>query len=375
MVDTSGSSVQPETAVAATPVSRRLAGYRSNLVTALLSVWFTIGLFVDAWAHNNLLELETFFTPWHALFYSGFAATAGWIAWTIRPALRQGWPNWKAMPVGYGPAAVALAGFALAGAGDGTWHTVFGVEQQINILFSPTHLGLAVSMFVIVTTPLRAMWADGSLPAAPSLRQLLPAVLSAALAATLVLLFLLYANAFGYSSGGVALALSDLDEGLTTGFVSSMAVTTAVLITTLLTVARRWRLPFGTATILHMAVGGLSGAVLAFENLDLVVAVVAAGACVDLLASWLRPAPAQLRAYRAFGALAPLLTWSIFIVTAALTAPPLASRHLPGPDGSLSPPEAVVELYTGTPVAQALIGLLIAVLLVPDRRAARPPAG
>ena len=27
-------------------------------------------LFVDGWAHNNLDQIETFFTPWHALFYS-----------------------------------------------------------------------------------------------------------------------------------------------------------------------------------------------------------------------------------------------------------------------------------------------------------------
>jgi hypothetical protein len=49
-------------------------GFGTDLVTALLCVWFTLGLFLDAWAHNNLPGLETFFTPWHAVFYSGFAS-------------------------------------------------------------------------------------------------------------------------------------------------------------------------------------------------------------------------------------------------------------------------------------------------------------
>src|SRR5262245_40073680 len=126
------------------------ASYRTNLVTTLLGTWFTVGLFLDAWAHNNVPELETFFTPWHAVFYSGFTATAAWIAWTVRHAVLGGWRGFSAssaMPPGYGAAAVAVVGFAAAAVGDMTWHVVFGVERSINILFSPTHLGLLVSMF------------------------------------------------------------------------------------------------------------------------------------------------------------------------------------------------------------------------------------
>lgn len=134
---------------------RPVASYRTDLVTTLLGAWFTVGLFLDAWAHNNVPNLETFFTPWHAVFYSGFIATAGWIAWTIRGAWQPDRRGVAAMPIGYASAAVAIAGFAVAGVGDGIWHTVFGIEQSINILFSPTHLGLITSMLVIVTTPVR----------------------------------------------------------------------------------------------------------------------------------------------------------------------------------------------------------------------------
>src|SRR2546429_3689961 len=49
---------------------------RFDWIMAGLSIWWMVGLFVDGWAHSNLARLETFFTPWHALLYSGFAAVA-----------------------------------------------------------------------------------------------------------------------------------------------------------------------------------------------------------------------------------------------------------------------------------------------------------
>jgi hypothetical protein len=63
------------------------AAARNDAITAVLSCWFTAGLFLDAWAHNNVPNLETFFTPWHAVFYSGFMATAAWLIWTVRGRL------------------------------------------------------------------------------------------------------------------------------------------------------------------------------------------------------------------------------------------------------------------------------------------------
>jgi hypothetical protein len=345
---------------------RPSATYVTNLVTILLGTWFTLGLFLDAWAHNNLAELETFFTPWHGVFYSGFVATAGWIAWTVNGTPRSGRPVLQSIPAGYGAALIAMVGFAIAAVGDMIWHLVFGIEQFINILFSPTHLGLIAAMFVIVATPLRASWLDQSLPAAPGLRRLLPAVLSASLATTLVLLFVQYANALTFSNDSVVRAFTTLDEELTIRLVSSLAVTNLLLILPLLTLLRRWTLPFGTATILYATVGALSGATTGFGNIDMIVGLLLAGVCVDALARWLRPLPQRPTRLRVFATLAPLVTWTIYVVTAYLFAPdalPAASGALPA--ASEAQPEVLVELYTGAPIVQALIGLLMSFLLVP----------
>ncbi len=46
--------------------------HRILLVVAM--VWFFAGAWIDSSAHTYLLDdLETFFTPWHAVLYSGYA--------------------------------------------------------------------------------------------------------------------------------------------------------------------------------------------------------------------------------------------------------------------------------------------------------------
>src|SRR5688572_10582958 len=101
----------------APPASRPRASHRDDLLTVLFGLWTLVGLMMDAWAHNNIPALETFFTPWHAVFYSGFLATAAWIVrlvWRNRGIHGLG-P--AAVPVGYGLAVVGLPLFALAGLG------------------------------------------------------------------------------------------------------------------------------------------------------------------------------------------------------------------------------------------------------------------
>ena len=335
--------------------ARPIASYRDDLVTALLGGWFAVGLMLDAWAHNNRPGLETFFTPWHAVFYSGFLATAGWVLWVCRSSLRS--RGLASVPAGYAATLVAIVAFALGGVGDLAWHTAFGIEQDIAILFSPTHLVLVASMFVIVTTPLRSARADPSLPHCPGLVRLLPAVLSVAFAATLVLLMLQYANVLTYSPDGVVFSLSGGDRGETGGFVSSLAVTNVVLLLPVLTVARRWRPPVGTATLVYASTGALSAAVSGGRHVVLIGALVLSGVVVDLVGRAMRPGPDRPVRWFGYAALVPLVTWVTYLVTAFAVAGPVP-REFRGPH-----PEAALELVTGAPLVQALVGVLLAAIL------------
>ncbi|MGH8601909.1 MAG: hypothetical protein ACREXR_03760, partial [Gammaproteobacteria bacterium] len=67
-------------------------------VIATLSAWFLGGLYLDGWAHQHIAraELETFFTPWHAMLYSGLFASAGALGLTAFWNWRDGYPVMRA---------------------------------------------------------------------------------------------------------------------------------------------------------------------------------------------------------------------------------------------------------------------------------------
>jgi hypothetical protein len=296
--------------------------------------------------------------------YSGFVALAGWICWTVWRGVRDGRRGIAAVPVGYGLAVLGVPLFALAGVGDSLWHTIFGIERSLNILFSPTHLLLGVSMTLIVTSPLRSAWSNPDLPAAAGLRRLLPAILSLAFATTGVLLFLQYANALVWDPWNVVFVLSNpldasgmRDGPLPSHLAAEIVVTSVLLLAPLLLLARRWRVPAGTTTILYAVVAGLCGAVTGFHRPSIIVTMLVAGVLVDAVLAWLVRAGGRRGAFLAFAALAPLVTWSVYLAVASLVA-----GHLP----------TVVEYWTGIPVVAGLLGLVLAVLMRPTAGALDP---
>lgn len=136
------------------PVRRRTTR-SEDLVTIVLGLWLIAGLFLDGYAHQHLITGEEgFFTPWHAVFYGGYAAVAVWTVELVRR--RRGGTLLDRVPHGYGAAVAGVGLFGLGGIGDGLWHAAFGVETGIDALLSPTHLLLMVSLGAIVTAPYRA---------------------------------------------------------------------------------------------------------------------------------------------------------------------------------------------------------------------------
>ncbi len=298
---------------------RAALGWRDHLLTMFFGTWLLVGLFVDGWAHTNLDTIETFFTPWHALFYSGFGATTAWIAHCVQ---REG-----GVPRGYAPAVVGLVAFAAGGVGDLIWHTLFGIEKDVEALLSPTHLVLFASLVLILASPFQAAW---SVPQdAPSFRSFLPALFSLTLVTALCLFFLMYVTPFNTfdslarrdvyiaSLPDARIAQNYRDLSVRAGL-ASFYVTTVVLLAPLLLVLRRWRPPFGAATLLFSVVATLVSALEAFQLAPLIVAAASAGLAADSLIAWLRPSPARVGAYRLFAALVPIALWSAYFAVVSL---------------------------------------------------------
>ncbi|MBP2192796.1 hypothetical protein [Nocardia goodfellowii] len=337
------SGIQDRTGVARRP--RATLG--DDAGTALTSLWLIGGLMLDAWAHSNRPGLESFFTPWHAVFYSGFAATAGWVGWVVWKHWRTGRRGLDAIPLGYGPTLIALAAFGLSGVADMFWHTLFGIEESIDILFSPSHLGLAITMCVIVTTPVRSAWTD---PAPGTLRRLWPALLGIGLAIAEIMVFLEYGNALTIRATRIVSGFSDTENGSASQIAVRMLVTNAALLLPLLFVARRWGLPPGAATICTVPLLVLSGAETGGRNMSTLVSILVAAIGADLLAQALRPTHIRRWAYWAFATAVPFFTWSLYLGVAAA-----AVGRLP----------SIVELWTGAPIVAAAVGLLLGALMMP----------
>jgi hypothetical protein len=337
-------SATAERAPADALTGQRRASWRVDAVTMLLGTWLLVGVMVDGWAHNNLEALETFFTPWHALFYSGFVATACWVLATAARARQPGQSGLEAFPAGYGLAVVGVVVFAVGGAGDLTWHTVFGIEQDLEALFSPTHLLLFVGMTLILSTPLRAAWSDPAEPAAPGYRRFLPVLASAALVTALVAFAFLYWAAFIQTIGVV-----NYDDSLLLNEVASVQATNLILLAPVLLLARRWRPPFGTATTIYGSVGVLIGAVDAYRRPAIMAAAVLAGLAVDGLLRLLGPSAGRPRRFWATGAMVPLITWSVYFAAVSVTV---------GIGWS-------AELWTGTIAWACLLGLALSLLMLP----------
>lgn len=229
---------------------------REDLITIGLATWMIIGLMVDAYFHSTDPGLETFWTPWHALFYSGFSVTALWIIRLSlsRRAAEGGVLDWA--PPGYRGALVGLAVFGAGGVGDAVWHSVFGVETGIDALLSPTHLLLFVGMLAIVSAPLRAAWGDRHAEQAPGFGTFLAPLLSLTWATALVAFFFEYA--WLPAADWVPRVHFDPATGqgelvAAVGIVGTVLVT-AILMTGPLLASRRWRLPFGSVTFLFVLV-------------------------------------------------------------------------------------------------------------------------
>ena len=145
---------------AAAPLSAD-AGTRFDWLVVAATWWFGIGLFSDGWAHIERLP-DSFWTLWHAILYSGYAATAAVIVGAV--ALRRPVaPTWRAaIPRGYEASVVGAAVFAVGGLLDMAWHVAFGVEVGSDALLSPSHLLLALGGALLATGPLRADLYRGS---------------------------------------------------------------------------------------------------------------------------------------------------------------------------------------------------------------------
>lgn len=328
---------------------RPIGNVRFDWAVTITAIWFIFGLFLDGWAHNNISGLiEDFFTPWHAVFYSGFLAVALVHVWQMFQNYRQGFHWQKLLPVGYDLSLLGIIIFAGGGSADLLWHELFGIEENIAALFSPSHLTLIVGMALIVTGPIRAI---GHRPTAQSgWADLFPVVLCV----TFLISLLTFITQFAYflTEPWIANGLSSRgftgDASQILGVLGAMLFP-AILMGVLLSVMRRWTLPVGSITFILTT----NILLMAWMRDDFigVPAMVLAGLIGDLLLLWLQPGKERPFVFHLFAALIPFFIFSFYMITIVTT----------------STTWWVVHLLTGIPTYAAATGFLLSYLILPPK--------
>ena len=97
---------------------------------AFFATWFVVGLYLDGWAHIYELP-ETFFTPWHAMIYSGVLGAALVLGGTAVVAWRHGTRWRQVLPLGYWHSLLGVGLFLITGVADFVWHQIFGIEADL----------------------------------------------------------------------------------------------------------------------------------------------------------------------------------------------------------------------------------------------------
>lgn len=327
-------------------------------VMAALGGWLLGGLYLDGWAHIHVPALETFFTPWHAVLYSGYLAGATALVLTFWRSRRRGALRSTALPPGYRLSLVGASIFFFGGVADMLWHVVFGIEDGVEGLISPSHLALAYGGGLMVTGPLRAGLRRGP-GASESWLARMPMAVSLTLLVSLLTFFTDYASP--YAATWVARTPGGMIFLHQSVGLAGFLVQPAVLMGPVLYVLRGQPLPAGSLTLVLSVNVALMAMMhdkfLATGPGPLIGAAVLAGLSGDALLAWFRPSPDRPLAFRAVAFAVPAVQYLLYFLAVFWWARVTWSVHL----------------WTGAVVIAGGVGWLLSYLVLSPGRPPVPP--
>lgn len=335
--------------------------YGEQLISCALGTWMLSGLYLDGWAHRNLDLKDSIATPWHAILYSGFIAFASWITWVVVRNAREGRHGLAGMPVGYGLGLAGVGFFAVGGLFDQIWHLFLGVEQDINAFQSPTHWFLAIGMFLMVTSAVRAGWTSDD-PEEPTLRQFAPTLWGLVLSLAIITFVWNYMSFFIIDEPMIEnvdffdalqnvppdLAATLSEKGRILG-IAMITVTTISFMSAVLLALRRWRLPFGSVTLMFTVAAAAVNGIWEYRYGWTLPSAAIGGLTADFLIARIDPRPSRPVAYRLFAFLVPVAMWLSYWIIVFIAY----EMNWPA------------EMWTGTIFMSSLVSLLLSVLMRP----------
>lgn len=327
---------------------------RFDWAVIMVSYWFVGGFYLDSWAHRHGKVDNTFFTPWHALFYAGFFSAAILLIFTAAANRMRGYSWRRTLPQGYELSLFGVVLFAAGGVGDFIWHAFFGFEISLELLLSPSHATLLAAMGLISAGPLMAAYRRADAEVGHSLVARLPMLL----ALTLTLSVFTYVTQFAHpliNPAGApppffaqALQASGFGLDLVRAVgILSVLLQTALLMGFVLLAMRRWALPLGSLTLVFTVNGTLL--ILLQDMYALLPGVVITGLFADLFLWRLKPSALRPRMLRLFAFAVPVVFYLLYF---------LAVELVWGIEWS-------PEIWLGTLLQAGLVGWSLSYLVVP----------
>ena len=317
---------------------------RFDWFMAILSIYFVGGLYLDGWAHQHGKVDQSFFTPWHAVLYSGQLLMVIVLVGVLLRNVWRGSAFRAALPRGYNLSLVGVLLWFIGGPGDLIWHTLFGIEESVEALYSPTHLLLALGITLAVSGPLRAAYYRSTGETRRLIDQL-PMILSLALTLSVLAFFIMIAHPLSNLWGTGWSDYSDEARGMT-----GIMLDTALLMGAILLIVRQWKLAPGALTIVFTVNAILMGFLFPGPHPTLfALARMIGGVTADALLWWLKPSLTRPTALRAFSTLVPMVLFALYFLTAQLTVRISWTIHL----------------WAGSIAIAGAIGFLLSLLVAP----------
>lgn len=300
-----------------------------DLLVGIVGLWLAAGFLLDSWAHLHV-PVETFFTPYHAAFYSAMVAGAIILAVVARRNSRLGYTGFDVLPAAYQSALWGVPIFFAGGVGDLIWHTFFGVEDRVEAVTSPTHLIIGLGVLLVAGAPIRSALQRRAV--LTTLRAQLPLIF--ALATWLEFIHL--GTAYAFDPGAAQMYAPP--DAVTYGpdyftnatmllFKTGSGIVIVILQSIILmgicvwTVARFTLRP-GALTVLFVLGNGMIAAALGNDTPMLATYLVmslVAGATGDLIVARLRPSAVRPVAFGVFGAVVPGSYFGTYFLVTALS--------------------------------------------------------
>jgi hypothetical protein len=335
---------------------------------SVLVTWVAFGLAVDTRSHRESASIDSFFTRSHALAYAAGTACAVFLLFLARRRQSAGAVGQRIIGSGLESAYLGLGVYVVGGIGDLFWHVNFGVEQELKILFSPTHLLLLTAMVMLGFGPVRAAWmstdtqtADAPRPLSgpylTGLTKFWPVALATGMLMAVLNIFFTYASPFEQPifTVEVPLLVSQFSSFLQVAASMGVFIHTVAFFGLMLLLARRWSLPLGSFTLAFLVVFGSMYVYFDWEVRRTAVAMLIGGVACDLVNLALSAIRNPRHRFRALGLIAPIVFWLVYLLVTK--------------DGKAITWSA--EQWSGTIAWSGLLGLALTVVLLPPKASPR----